>query len=185
MDPPTESCGPQHLDDVFPSESWGTARLGQFAATQHCAIARRERALPRRYWRLGRALDLARDKVPHGEWNEFLEQHGIEKTRASKARAIYRSFDSEGDVTGLSVEEAYDQRTRKFATRAQSPTGPLQRLTSCLDQLVRVIRELNAGTPCEDGSPAELHALIECLVQELMRLQVALNSSTSASSYEP
>jgi 3-methyladenine DNA glycosylase AlkC len=50
-----------------------------------------------------------------------LEHLGIDKTRASKARAIYRTFSKEEDVAGLTVEEAYAQRQRK---RSATPPAP-------------------------------------------------------------
>jgi hypothetical protein len=42
-----------------------------------------------------------------------LTELGIDKTRASKARAIYRTFAQEDEVAGLTVEEAYARRRKK------------------------------------------------------------------------
>ena len=61
---------------------------------------------------------MAQRDLRRGERGKFLENWGITKTRASKARAIYRTFAKEQDVSGLSVEEGYEQRTRK---RANAP----------------------------------------------------------------
>lgn len=41
-----------------------------------------------------------------------MEQLGIDRTRASKARAIHRTFNEERDVVGLSVKDASERRER-------------------------------------------------------------------------
>lgn len=103
-----ESCGPQQP----PSENWNADQLGRYAQSQNEDINAGERYLTPSYWRLGQALHLARTKVKNG-WGEFLETWGIDKTRASKARAIYKTFGDPDKVSEMSVEQAYDKRERR------------------------------------------------------------------------
>lgn len=112
MDNSDKGCDPQLFDSDTPSEEWEIDRLGGFAATEYRAIVAEEITLAPRYWRLGLALNLARKLVPHGHWMKFLKSYEIDKTRASKARAIHRTFACEQDLNGLTVEKAYARRER-------------------------------------------------------------------------
>jgi len=107
-----KSCGSQ-LFEGLPQENWELDRLAQYACTQHDAISEGESSLAQLYWRLGLALNLARQHFNRGQWGRFLEDLGIDRTRASKARAIHCTFDTEDGVEGLSVQEAYRRRKRK------------------------------------------------------------------------
>jgi hypothetical protein len=113
-----KSCGPQLLYDGEPSNEWALEELNIYAQIQYRQILDGEKLLAPAYWRLGNALVLAKKAFRHGKWQQHLKDLGIDKTRASKARAIYRTFAKENDVVGLTVEEAYARRTFK-----QSPEG--------------------------------------------------------------
>ena len=108
-----KSCEPQLLDDEQPSHSWGLDKLAEFAQEQHRIIVDGEKEQVPAYWRLGQALSLARKQFARGQWGKYLDELEIHKTRASKARAIFRSFQSPKDVAGKSVEEAYGCRDRR------------------------------------------------------------------------
>ena len=108
-----KSCGPQHLDDERPSSNWGLDKLGEFARQQQRRIVDGEQELTFVYWKMGQALEFARKQLTHGQWGAYLGDLGIEKTRASKARAIFRTFPSLQDVEGKSLEEAYQCRERR------------------------------------------------------------------------
>lgn len=108
MEMPLKGFDPQPLAN--PTADWSIERLGEYAAEQHRGMARDEQSLTVRYWRLGMALELARNKTSHGQWRHFLDAHHIDKTRASKARAIYASFSRAEELAGLTVEEAYALR---------------------------------------------------------------------------
>jgi hypothetical protein len=114
-DLPTDdkSFGPQLFPGGEPNPEWGVDELGCYARVQHQAIEDGERLLAPSYWRLGLALNLARRQFEHRQWGKYIEQLGINKARASRARAIHRTFEKIGDVVGLTVEEAYDRRERK------------------------------------------------------------------------
>ena len=114
-----ESFGAKPSSDQEPSHSWDLGRLGQYARTQHEAILQGERTLAPRYWRLSQALHLARKQIKRGDWGRYLEELGVHKVRAAKARAIFRTFSTPQAVEGLSVEEAYEQRERRQACAQQ------------------------------------------------------------------
>lgn len=108
-----KSCDPQLFMDGEPDRKWGLDDLGGYAQSQHQAIVDREQTLATHYWRLGLALNLARRQLSRRQWGKFLQERNIDKTRASKARAIHRTFPTENEVEELSVQEAYRRRERK------------------------------------------------------------------------
>jgi len=142
MERPTKSCGPQLFPEDLPSTEWDVDQLGEYAASQHEAIAGDEKTLAPRYWRLGLALDLARKQIRHGNWNRFMAEHGIDRTRASRARAIHRAFPNEDLLAGLTVEEAYSRREKRGGGRSSVSQDPHRRLASCLKSLRSVAEEL-------------------------------------------
>ena len=115
MDTPPDdakSCDPQLSADL-PDATWGVEQLGQYAQAQERSIVEGECSLTALYWRMGNALELARHQFTQGQWGCFLSSLAIHKTRASKARAIYRTFASEAELAQLSVQAAYEQRERR------------------------------------------------------------------------
>jgi hypothetical protein len=94
--------------------SHGTSlvELTALAAKARDAIAECEKTATPHYWRLGQILMLARKHVARGSWADFLAMLRIEKTRASKARAIFRAFGTAEQTADLSVADAYEQRVR-------------------------------------------------------------------------
>ena len=105
-----KSCGPQPFTEDLPTNDWDSDKLGKFATSQHEAIVGDETTLATRYWRLALALNLARKQIRRGNWIRFIEAHRIDRTRASRARAIHRTFNSVNDLDGLTVEQAYPGR---------------------------------------------------------------------------
>ena len=120
-----KSCVPQHLQQP-PDPAWGVEDLGHYARAQEQAIAQGEHSLTTCYWRLGFALNLARKHLAHRQWGRYLGELGIEKTRASKARAIHGTFTAEEEVAELTVQEAYRRRQQKprVATAERRPSPP-------------------------------------------------------------
>ncbi|HUT93410.1 MAG TPA: hypothetical protein VMY37_28360 [Thermoguttaceae bacterium] len=112
------SCGLQLFVDGEPSNEWGLEELSTYARMQYRQILDGEKLFAPAYWRLGHALVLAKTAFRHGKWAQHLKDLGIDKTRASKARAIYLTFDKAEDVSGLTVEEAYARRQRKQPAKA-------------------------------------------------------------------
>lgn len=122
-----KSCEPQLLQQP-PDSTWGVNDLGHYARAQEQAIAAGEKSLTACYWRLGLALNLARKHFAHRQWGRYLGELGIEKTRASKARAIHGAFEAEDEVAALTVQEAYRRRQSKprAATAEKRVTPPAE-----------------------------------------------------------
>jgi hypothetical protein len=110
-----KSCGPQLFGGGEPNDEWGLEELNTYAQMQYRQILDGEKLLAPAYWRLGHALVLAKKAFKNGKWTQHLKDLGIDKTRASKARAIFGAFDKVEDVITLTVEEAYARRKRKRA----------------------------------------------------------------------
>lgn len=120
-----DSCPSQQLAAV-PDSSWGLEALGRYAQSQDRAIVAGERLLVPTYRNLGHALELARCQFNYRQWGKYLADLSIDPTRASKARAIYRTFPQAEALGNLSVKEAYAQRERKLKsskTRAKKAKG--------------------------------------------------------------
>ena len=113
-----KSCGPQLFNDGEPNNEWGLDELSLYAQMQHRQIIDGEKLLTPSYWRLGHALVLAKQALNHGQWARYLRELGIDKTRACRARAIYRTFAKEEELGGLTVEQAYARR------ESQQPAKP-------------------------------------------------------------
>jgi hypothetical protein len=118
-----ESCDPQHLMEDVPSHTWDLDRLSAVARTEHAAILVEEESTTARYWRLGQVLHLARKQFAHGQWLRYLQELGIETTRAVKAMRIFESFSTEVQTKELTVAEAYDKRRRRPRTTSQRRTA--------------------------------------------------------------
>lgn len=111
--PPEKSFVAKLFSPEEPDHSWGVEELGAYAKAQHEAIVHGEQSLTHLYWRLGNALELARRQFDRGQWGKYLESLGLNKTRVSKARAIFRRFGTPEAVGDLGVEEAYAERHRR------------------------------------------------------------------------
>ena len=186
MNPEDEkSCDPQLFGDD-PTEEWGIERLGQYAQARHQEIEAEEQSLACTYWRLGLALNLARREFSHGQWTKFLDALGIDKTRASRARAIQRSFDTECSLEGMSVQEAYRCRKRKV----RKPSANKERRkkskqkTTMVDWLFDVCNKADLYCAEADFADSEeassLLSVIENAVAELTRLQRRLQQRIDA-----
>jgi hypothetical protein len=104
-----------------PDASWAFDQLGQYAQSVDRAITEGERSLTPADWNLGLALELARRQFSYRQWGRFLAGLNVDPTRASKARAIHRTFQSADAVAELSVKEAYQRRKRRRRPRPRLP----------------------------------------------------------------
>lgn len=107
------------------------------------------------------------------------EGPGIDRTRASKARAIFRTFDKEEDLAELTVEEAYTRRQRKQPAK---PSGDAdgasesKRDVTRLRKSVKLIAE-RANEVIHDAAfaePAEAVILIPAIRKTIQQLQEVL-----------
>jgi hypothetical protein len=167
-----QSCGPQLLTAGEPSHSWGVKELGQYCQVQHEAIVSGEKELTPAYWRLGMALNLARKHFTQGQWTKYLDSLGIEKTRASKARAIFRTFSTADQTAGLSVEEAYGKRHRNHQRRGRATSGSQSNKPPCDTSLDHVCGELECLIDqARSVTPDEARELLQATQGLIRRLQ--------------
>lgn len=164
-----KSCDPQRFSDEEPSHAWDLEMLGRYAQRQHQAILAKEKDLTPAYWRLGQALQIARKCFTRGQWGKYLADLDIDKTRASKARAIFATFSTAQEVAGLPVEEAYSQRQRRQTYRPREKSLRAEKdslsLGSFLDRVAREVKRLEGAVAKVE--PHEAH-------QFLMRVDRAL-----------
>jgi hypothetical protein len=153
------SCGPQLLPEGQPNNEWGLDQLSVYAQLQYRQIIDGETGLARCYWRLGHVLILAKNAFGHGQWTRYLHELRIDKTRATRARAIRRTFADEEQVAQLTVEDAYAQRERKRSAKAGSeePSEEKTPVPKDVQGLRRSVSRIakQAGTVIHDAAFAE------------------------------
>lgn len=174
-----ESCDPQLLDDERPSRNWGLDKLGEFAQRQQRRIVDGEQALTLVYWLLGQALDFARKQLTQGQWGAYLAELGIDKTRASKARAIFRTFPSLQNVEGKSVEEAYEHRERRHEQTPRAAKRKPKSKGKALKAFLGSVPKEAEAMLCQAATmqPSEVHKLITAIdaaIENLQRLRETL-----------
>jgi hypothetical protein len=150
----SKGCGPKPLAEVETCASWSIDRITDFVVEQNDGIDERERRLTPCYWRLGMALSHARKYFNRGQWGQYLKSLNIDKTRASKSQAIFRTFKSEDDVDGLTVEQAYSQRERT-CRKGTAPNGRsmlheyFDRILSEAEDMIRMTALLESSDAAE------------------------------------
>ncbi len=109
----------------IPNGEWDTDDLGRCAEFHHQFIHTAETLLTPSYWCLGRALELLRAKLTVRQFGLFLQEHGIHKVRASKARAIARFYATPEELAGISVHDAYQaaikNRRKQGVSQSKNP----------------------------------------------------------------
>jgi hypothetical protein len=178
-EPVPKSCGPTQLLTGTPNNEWFPEQLSTYAQLQYQQILDGEMHLSRPYWRLGNALELARKSFGRGQWQQYLQSMQIDKTRAAKSRAIYRTFAAEEDVGRLTVEQAYAQRQRNRAAKSESPSPdatPAKKSAQNLRNSVTKIAD-RTGTVVHDAAfatPGEAVILIPAVRKAIRELQTLL-----------
>ena len=103
---------------------------------------------------------------------------GIDPTRASKARAIYRTFPNEEDVARLTVEAAYAQRRRRQPTQPPNKSDGPDAKKSAQGLRMSVGKIANrAGTVVHDAAfatPDEATILIPAVRKAIRELEMLL-----------
>ncbi|MHC4400605.1 MAG: hypothetical protein ACYTG0_13095 [Planctomycetota bacterium] len=174
-----KSCGLQLFADGEPSNEWGLEELSTYAQMQYRQILDGEKLLAPAYWRLGHALVLAKEAFRHGKWTQHLKDLGIDKTRASRARAIYRTFDKDEDVSGLTVEEAYAKRQRKEPAKPDKSADGVARPKKDAQRLRKSVSSIGkrTGDVINDAAfaaPEEALILIPAVRKAIRQLQELL-----------
>lgn len=174
-----KSCGPQLFGGGEPNSEWGLDELNTYAQMQYRQILDGEKLLAPAYWRLGHTLVLDKKAFKHGKWSQHLKDLGIDKTRASKARAIFQAFDKVEDVATLTVDEAYAQRKRKQAAEKEEdanggarPKQDVQRLRKSVSNIAE-----RTETAIQDAAfvvPKEAVILIPAVRKAIRQLQELL-----------
>ncbi len=132
-----ESCVPQDSSHATPAKQTTLNELRQQLQVVYGQIQEAEYRLSIMYWRLGRLLELARAHFKYGEWNGFLDSQGVDYSRASRARAIYRSFGAEAQVAEMTVDQAYSCRVRRTSRqRASNAAVPCANTVGALLQTI-------------------------------------------------
>ena len=136
---------------------------------------------------MGAALSYARRHFAHGQWQKYLEQLGIEKTRASKARAIFRTFSREEKLNGISVDEAYRHRKRKQSTnshekKSRSKNSPLPGMEDFLrDVCEKFVAFQDESKGLSPESARNLLPAVNAVVGELLQLGKLLQDRCKSS----
>ena len=141
----------------------GDKILIHFAVKRNRDINEMGASLSILYHELGRALLKLREGPygAHGAWERNLAAWGIERTRATKAMAIAESYENAAQLAQLSVEKAYEGRSKKrgrswTATRAipepLPATGELYQPANGIQCWCCDFRELEARDCIRPGS---------------------------------
>ena len=179
MNDPTvaaKGCGPQLCPSGSPRAEWAPDQLRDYSQSQYQAILEDERTLAVTYWRLGAALNLLRESSRHGQWQQFLGTLGIDKTRASKARVIARTFADEDQLAGLTVQEAYRRRRRNEPSDLSSDRDVAFRLRRLLVRVAQTAnRFMDLVDIAEPDVASEVQAALDSGIADLERLRALLN----------
>jgi hypothetical protein len=185
-----KGCGSQLLPEGEPTNEWGVEQLGVYAQVQYRQIVEEEKHLSCSYWRLGHALSLAKKAFAHGQWERYLEELGIDKTRASKARAIFRTFADEKDVRELSVEAAYAQRRRprteeakECGTAATAPKKEVEAVRRSVSKLAE--RTGDVIHAAAFAAPKEALVLIPAVRKAIRQLEELLGYLEQQAAHAP
>jgi hypothetical protein len=162
----TKSCGPQHSEKKQNSKKETGEQLQQAAIKLHISIQDSEVKLASQYWELGKLLEQLEKLTKHGEWEKRLATMKINKTRASKARAIYRTFQAEDErkeLEKLTVEQAYSRRSRIVKSKDPKDTSNVKLFFNLNNRLVEVTEKVIADS--EQLSPDVKEELIDQLTE--------------------
>ena len=168
------SCTVQHLAqrEVATSE-WAETRVIAEARRLNAGIVASETSVTVDYWYLGRALNVLRELARYGDWESFLSEHGIEKTRAHRARRIAKLFDSPDQLEGLTVQQAC-QSHRERESRPSTEKPLIERLIRSLKTSAKLCRQLDQDTELMDeeslGSLQEATRICQASLQSILEI---------------
>lgn len=181
-----KSCTTQYFPAGCPTGEWMPEELHAYAQSQHQAILDDEQKLAVKYWRLGQALNFLRKNFNHGQWEQLLKGMNIDKTKASRARAIANTFAKEDEVAGLTVKQAYERRVRKKRKPSENKPDRNEEHHNLSRFLDRAIKTADgfidyAGFAEQDEAAELLPAVDEAIakleqIRQLLRQQASQNA---------
>jgi hypothetical protein len=155
--------------DGIPAAGWDLGRLGRRADFEGEQIAGCEIDAAPHYWIIGVVLRLAKPGVAHGQWGHWLKAHGIDASRAYRARLLAAAFASLDQLDGLTLREAIKLALAARGAGPQDAKRNARRaLTAMSKTLLRIQHEVE--TP-EDR--ASLLPLIQAVEHALASLRSA------------
>jgi len=173
----TKSCGPQQLVTDESLATLGIEDLAKRARTENQRIDAVECKLSKHYWNLGQILARIRQQFLHGQWEKFLLQQEIDRTRAAKALAIFRSFPEVETLAELTVEQAYKQRTRKTRKPARRSTVTTESSDPLQASLSQICQQADSWLEITNTADAEsANRWLVALADAIRRLQLLQDS---------
>lgn len=177
--PDDKSCTTQLFPSGPPTLEWLPEQLMAYVQAQHQVILANECMLAVVYWRLGKALDALRKTFNHGQWEHFLKEASLHKSKVSRARAIAKAFASEEQLAGMTVREAYARRPRKdrppttpAASGNQAHSDQFARFLEHVDRLAEPFID-DAGFARADQAAALLPS-VEQVIAKFDKIRVLL-----------
>jgi hypothetical protein len=155
--------------DGTPAAGWDLGRLGRRADFEGEQIAACEIDAAPHYWIIGVVLRLAKPGVAHGQWGHWLKAHGIDASRAYRARLLAAAFASLDQLEGLTLREAI-----KLALAARDTAPPDVKRDACrrLRAVTRSLAKIREDVKdLEDRAP--FLPLIQAVEQGLASLRSA------------
>jgi hypothetical protein len=129
---------------------WELRELTAQAELHNQRIVDSETSVLDDYWLLGRLLEQVRGNFRRGTWLPWLDRHGIDHTRAKRARLLAQVFTSAEELRGLTLHEALRiarERKKGQAGRAEPP------LTKRFKSGMRALLGIRRGLATEEASP--------------------------------
>lgn len=185
ISPDAKCCTPQLFPEGLPTAEWLPEQLAAFVQAQHRVILNAERALAVEYWRLGKALAVLRTSFAHGQWEQFLKDAKVEKSKACRARAIAKAFTKEEELAGLTLQQAYEQcRKPRQPAQPKAECGKEDegRFTQFLDHVRKVAEPfIDRAAFAEPGEAARLLPEVEQVLSKFEKIRSLLQERIAES----
>jgi len=130
------------------------------------------------YHRLGVVLIAEKEKVEHGQWLDWLDDHAIHEKHAQRAMQIARHYKDENELRGCTLDDAL-KIIRKSSGKTQEPANKRRQIIKSLetmkDKVQKFTQDLGAMSSERepllryiDGLENELRILRACCVGEAL-----------------
>ena len=171
-EPDDKSCTTQHFPIGPPNSEWFPEQIMAYIQVQYQVILDNECMLAVNYWRLGKATEALRKTFSHGQWEQFLKTAKLHKSKVS-APGDRAAFEKEDDLVGLTIQEAYNHRSRTQQASAEPPAGESRadsvRFAGFLDHVSRLADPFIDDAAFANASQAA--ALLPALEQVLAKFE--------------